>query len=128
LQGLPRSAARLRKKLFRENVQDGIRHLHESLSRAQPLTKKIKKPKATWLTAKLLVGVEYRALTGDGKVRHSAAVTLIQGARTIGRARGLNGRLWLSFRAHPCPIARSAKTERAEAAPETIRRQASRRP
>jgi len=39
-------------------------------SRAQPLSKKIRKPKATWLKPKLLVDVEYRALTGEGKLRH----------------------------------------------------------
>jgi bifunctional non-homologous end joining protein LigD len=39
-------------------------------SRAQPLAKKIRKPKATWLKPKLLVDVEYRALTGEGKLRH----------------------------------------------------------
>jgi bifunctional non-homologous end joining protein LigD len=40
------------------------------MSRAQPLTKKIRKPKAQWLKPELLVDVEYRALTGEGKVRH----------------------------------------------------------
>ena len=40
------------------------------MARAQPLTKKIKKPKAQWLKPELLVDVEYRALTGEGKVRH----------------------------------------------------------
>jgi ATP-dependent DNA ligase len=35
-----------------------------------PITKKIKKPKARWLKPELLVDVEYRALTGVGKVRH----------------------------------------------------------
>jgi bifunctional non-homologous end joining protein LigD len=40
------------------------------VSRLQPLTKKIRKPKATWLKPKLLVDVEYRALTGEGKLRH----------------------------------------------------------
>jgi bifunctional non-homologous end joining protein LigD len=40
------------------------------ISNTQPLTKKIRKPKATWLKPKLLVDVEYRALTGDGKLRH----------------------------------------------------------
>jgi len=39
-------------------------------SRNQPLSKKIKKPKATWLKPNLLVDVEYRALTGSGKLRH----------------------------------------------------------
>jgi bifunctional non-homologous end joining protein LigD len=36
----------------------------------QPLTKKLKKPKARWLKPELLVDVEYRALAGVGKVRH----------------------------------------------------------
>jgi len=36
----------------------------------QPLTKKIRKPKAQWLKPVLLADVEYRALTGDGKLRH----------------------------------------------------------
>jgi bifunctional non-homologous end joining protein LigD len=36
----------------------------------QPLTKKIRKPKAHWLKPELLAEVEYRALTGDGKLRH----------------------------------------------------------
>jgi bifunctional non-homologous end joining protein LigD len=40
------------------------------ISKTQPLTKKIRKPKATWLKPKLLVDVEYRALTGEGKLRH----------------------------------------------------------
>jgi bifunctional non-homologous end joining protein LigD len=39
-------------------------------TKTQSLTKKIKKPKAIWLKPKLLVDVEYRALTGTGKVRH----------------------------------------------------------
>lgn len=39
-------------------------------TRTQPLTEKVKKPKAAWLKPRLLVDVEYRALTGDGKLRH----------------------------------------------------------
>jgi bifunctional non-homologous end joining protein LigD len=39
-------------------------------TRAQPLTRKIRKPKARWLKPELLVDVEYRALTGEGKMRH----------------------------------------------------------
>jgi bifunctional non-homologous end joining protein LigD len=39
-------------------------------TRTQPLTRKIRKPKAHWIKPKLLVDVEYRALTGEGKVRH----------------------------------------------------------
>jgi bifunctional non-homologous end joining protein LigD len=39
-------------------------------TRTQPLARKIRKPKAHWLKPELLVDVEYRALTGEGKVRH----------------------------------------------------------
>jgi bifunctional non-homologous end joining protein LigD len=39
-------------------------------ARMQPLTKKVRRPKAKWLKPKLLADVEYRALTGEGKVRH----------------------------------------------------------
>src|ERR1700760_780570 len=39
-------------------------------ARAQALTKKVRKPKAKWLNPKLRVDMEYRALTGEGKVRH----------------------------------------------------------
>jgi bifunctional non-homologous end joining protein LigD len=47
----------------------------ESLkTNTQPLTQKIKKPKATWLKPKLLVDVEYRALTGGGKLRHPSFI------------------------------------------------------
>ena len=31
---------------------------------------KVKKPKALWLKPEVLADVEYRALTGDGKLRH----------------------------------------------------------
>lgn len=40
------------------------------VSLTQPLKPKIKKPKARWLKPELLADVEYRALTGDGKLRH----------------------------------------------------------
>jgi bifunctional non-homologous end joining protein LigD len=39
-------------------------------SKTQPLVKKIAKPRAKWLQPKLLVDVEYRAMTGEGKLRH----------------------------------------------------------
>jgi bifunctional non-homologous end joining protein LigD len=39
-------------------------------TRKSPLSKAIKKPKARWLKPRLLAEVEYRALTGAGKVRH----------------------------------------------------------
>jgi len=38
--------------------------------RTSPLAEKISKPKATWLDPVVPVDVEYRALTGDGLVRH----------------------------------------------------------
>jgi bifunctional non-homologous end joining protein LigD len=40
------------------------------VTKKQPLTKRVAKPKATWLKPWLLVDVEYRALTGEGKLRH----------------------------------------------------------
>jgi len=36
----------------------------------QPVSKPVHKPKAQWLKPQLLADVEYRALTGDGKLRH----------------------------------------------------------
>jgi bifunctional non-homologous end joining protein LigD len=38
--------------------------------RKQPFAEPVRKPKAQWLTPGLLVDVEQRALTGDGKLRH----------------------------------------------------------
>lgn len=56
---------------FDANSEKQLRRRAEKLkARVQPLTKKIKKPKALWLKPKLLVDVEYRALTGTGKLRH----------------------------------------------------------
>jgi hypothetical protein len=40
------------------------------IAKTQPLTTKIAKPKAKWLKPTLLVDVEYRAMTGEGKLRH----------------------------------------------------------
>jgi bifunctional non-homologous end joining protein LigD len=51
-------------------VKDLVRRARKLLTRKQPLTKKIAKPKAIWLQPKLLADVEFRALTGDGKLRH----------------------------------------------------------
>jgi bifunctional non-homologous end joining protein LigD len=56
---------------FDKTAEREIRERAERLKTStQPLSKKIKKPKATWLKPKLLVDVEYRALTGTGKLRH----------------------------------------------------------
>jgi bifunctional non-homologous end joining protein LigD len=51
-------------------VKDLERRAKKLVARRQPLTKKVAKPKATWLQPKLLADVEFRALTGDGKLRH----------------------------------------------------------
>ena len=37
-----------------------------------PLTKPVKKPKAKWVKPEMLVGVEYRAITPDGRLRHAS--------------------------------------------------------
>ena len=56
---------------FTPESQQALERRAASLSaKAQPLTPKIRKPKAHWLKPKLKVDVEYRALTGEGKVRH----------------------------------------------------------
>jgi bifunctional non-homologous end joining protein LigD len=48
-----------------------IRQRAETLrARKQPFAKPVRKPKAQWLKPHLLAGVEYRALTGDRKLRH----------------------------------------------------------
>ena len=39
-------------------------------TRSPPLSTKVSKPKARWLKPELLVDVEYRALTKEGKLRH----------------------------------------------------------
>jgi bifunctional non-homologous end joining protein LigD len=55
-----------------------VRGLEERLApyrrRTQPLKRKIKKPKATWFDPAVLVDVEFRALTGERKVRHPSYV------------------------------------------------------
>ena len=40
------------------------------IAKSQPLSPRVKKPKAMWLKPGLLVDVEYRAMTGEGKLRH----------------------------------------------------------
>lgn len=47
-------------------------------TKVRPLTKKIRKPKPVWLKPKLLVDVEYRALTGTGKLRHPSFKGVLQ--------------------------------------------------
>jgi bifunctional non-homologous end joining protein LigD len=56
---------------FSAAAEKDLRKRAEKLvTKKQPLTKKVAKPKATWLKPELLVDVEYRALTGEGKLRH----------------------------------------------------------
>jgi bifunctional non-homologous end joining protein LigD len=60
---------------FDDDDEKKLAALTEQLkTRTQPLTKKIKKPKAVWLKPEVLVDVEYRALTGEKKVRHPSFV------------------------------------------------------
>jgi bifunctional non-homologous end joining protein LigD len=40
--------------------------------RKSPLSKPVKKPRATWVSPELLVDVEYRAMTDDGRLRHGS--------------------------------------------------------
>lgn len=40
--------------------------------RKSPLTKPVKKPKAHWVKPEMLVDVEYRAVTSDGRLRHAS--------------------------------------------------------
>jgi ATP-dependent DNA ligase len=46
---------------MQENVRFAHNHAH---------TRKVKKPKATWFKPRVLVDVEFRALTGTRKLRH----------------------------------------------------------
>jgi bifunctional non-homologous end joining protein LigD len=40
--------------------------------RKSPFTVEVKKPKATWVKPQMLVDVEYRAITADGRLRHGS--------------------------------------------------------
>ena len=60
---------------FDAPAQERLGAMAERLKRrTQPLTKKVNKPKAVWLKPEVLVDVEYRALTGEKKVRHPSFV------------------------------------------------------
>jgi bifunctional non-homologous end joining protein LigD len=55
---------------------DTARALREKLDqitvRKSPLTVDVKKPKATWVKPQVVVDVEYRAVTADGRMRHGS--------------------------------------------------------
>jgi bifunctional non-homologous end joining protein LigD len=53
-----------------ELAKDLTARLEPFKTKIQPLTHKVKKPKATWFKPRLLVDVEFRALTGTRKLRH----------------------------------------------------------
>jgi bifunctional non-homologous end joining protein LigD len=56
---------------FSADAQKDLREQAESIKAdAQPLSPKVRKPKAIWLKPRLLAEIEYRALAGEGKVRH----------------------------------------------------------
>jgi bifunctional non-homologous end joining protein LigD len=40
--------------------------------RNSPLTVAVRKPKSTWVRPELLVDVQYRAITPDGRLRHAS--------------------------------------------------------
>jgi bifunctional non-homologous end joining protein LigD len=53
-----------------QTQRDLERRARDLATRTTPLSTKVSKPKARWLKPELLVDVEYRALTGEGKLRH----------------------------------------------------------
>ncbi|MGN6590470.1 MAG: non-homologous end-joining DNA ligase [Sphingomicrobium sp.] len=53
-----------------QTQRDLERRAHGLATRTTPLSTKVSKPKAHWLKPGILVEVEYRALTGEGKLRH----------------------------------------------------------
>ena len=54
--------------LYRDS---GQAHAHVVLWRwCAPLSTRLNKPKARWLKPEVMLEVEYRALTGEGKLRH----------------------------------------------------------
>ena len=48
------------------------KRLDPLVTRTQPLTRRISKPKATWVQPELLADVEYRGLTDEGLLRHAS--------------------------------------------------------
>ena len=46
--------------------------LNPLVQRKSPLTTPVKKPKATWVRSELLVDVQYRSITPDGRLRHAS--------------------------------------------------------
>ena len=56
---------------FSDEAKEALIKQARSLKiKKQPLSKKIDKAKAMWLKPVLHADVEYRAMTGDGKLRH----------------------------------------------------------
>jgi len=55
---------------------DTARALREKLNplvvRTSPLTTPVRKPKATWVRPEVLVDVQYRSITPDGRLRHAS--------------------------------------------------------
>lgn len=63
-------AGKVENGISAEQQRDLVKRAKPLLTPRQVLTPTIKKAKARWLKPKILVEVEYRALTGTGKVRH----------------------------------------------------------
>jgi bifunctional non-homologous end joining protein LigD len=79
------------------DVKSVRERLKPLLQRAQALSRKINKPKARWVKPGLLADVEYRALTGEGKLRRPSFKGIRQDlsslpSPTLARSRSSCGR------------------------------------
>ena len=63
-------AGKVERGFTEASANDLKKRLAPFKTRMQPLTRKVKTPKAIWYKPKVLVDVEYRALTGTRKLRH----------------------------------------------------------
>jgi bifunctional non-homologous end joining protein LigD len=63
-------AGKVERGFSEAQVKDLKARLEPYRVKTQPLTPKVKKPKAAWFKPAVLVDVEFRALTGKAKVRH----------------------------------------------------------
>lgn len=55
-----------------EAARELRRRLDPLRRKTSPLTRSIRKPKATWVEPELPVDLEYRGITGDGRLRHAS--------------------------------------------------------
>jgi bifunctional non-homologous end joining protein LigD len=55
-----------------ETARELRRRLDPLKRKTSPLTRSVRKPKATWVEPQLPVDLEYRGITGDGRLRHTS--------------------------------------------------------